>query len=722
MQSIMENGIKMSSSVRADLKTLMTPESIAIVGASPKGNRGSKILANLARFRYPGRVYVVNPKYKEVQGFPCFPTAGDLPEVADLVAVALPAEPALEQLDLFGRMGTRAGLMIGGGLGEGGDVSQRLTVEEICQEHGMRLCGPNCYGILNVRGGMAAYSGDIVEPLVPGNVAFVLQSGALSHATHNTSIGRGVGISHIITSGNEISVEMGDYLEWLVEDPDTSVIALFIEGLKKSETFIRASQKALALGKPIVALKVGRSVKGKSSAIAHTGSVAGDDTIYDGLFKRLGIIQVDDIDEFREMVVLLSRGGALSSSPFALCSLSGGITTLLADLSEEVGLDLPEPSVETVSRLSAVLPGFATISNPLDMTGQLFEKPDLLEPIVEAFAADENIGGIAVALNTPFANRHHLAQCKALVEAQKRSRKPLVCFSVSSAGVDEALATALGEAGIPFLLGAREAVLSLKRWGQYVDFRRRLTLVDSAPATSRPAGPARPRLERGQVLTEGRAISLLSGYGVPFAPQILARSADEAVKAALRVGYPVALKIDVEGVAHKSELNGIILGIRDEGDLRRAYGELVGRTVESVGGKTVNGVTVQKMVPSGLEVLVGVRADAIFGPQIVVGPGGVLVEMFKDVAVRGAPVSPGEVREMIKQTALGRLIGGFRGSPPFDEAALVEAILSVSAAANDLRDDVQEIDINPLIVLPHGRGVFAVDAVVAFKRGQGISP
>lgn len=708
----------MADAASHPLASLMAPRSIAVVGASPRGNRGTVILENIRARGFAGGLWAVNAKYDAIGEVPCFPSIADLPEVPDFVAIALPAAASVEALREAAAAGVKAGLLIAGGFAEGSAVGRDLQDEarNICAASGIKICGPNCYGLVNVATGSAPYSGGIVEPLRKGSVGFVLQSGALTHALHDTMVGRGPGISHIVTSGNEAVVELAEYVDWMLDDPGTDVIALFIEGLKNPARFARVAEKALRLGKPIVALKVGRTERGQRATLAHTGSVAGSDAAYDGLFRKWGVIRAEDIDDMRETLILLASGRQPAGSGVAMASISGGVTTLLTDLAESCALETPAPSAETEAKLRAALPAFGIASNPLDTTGALAEDPAILAGVADAFLSDPAIGCFALALNSPLGTPGHRKRARLMVEAQAGIAKPLVCFSVTSYGVDAELADTLAEARIPLLMGARETVLALGRWIGFHD-RRRAMLADRGRLA---AGTGRvPALPVGQaVLAEHAATALLSPYpGLRFTPQGRAASAVGAVTVAQGLGYPVVLKIDSADIAHKTEAGGVKLGLRDEGEVRAAFAEVMANAAAYDPAARLDGVLVQKMAPKGFEVLLGLSRHGSFGLQLAVGIGGTFVEILRQVSLRALPVSRADAEEMIDETRLGELLRGFRGSGPFDRAALVEAILSLSDAGSDLGDRLVELDVNPLLVLPEGQGVMALDALAVLGDG-----
>jgi acyl-CoA synthetase (NDP forming) len=699
-------------SSRHPLDALLAPRSVAVVGASPRGNRGSVILGNLKRLGFPGPVHAVNPRYDRIGDVPCVPSLKDLPEVPDFVAFAMPAAASVAAVKEAADLGVKAGLVIAGGFSESGEAGAALQrdLADIARASGMKLCGPNCYGVANLSARFAAYSGGLVDPLVPGNVGYVLQSGAVTHAIHDTLIGRGPGIGAVVTSGNEAAVELSEYVDWLVDDPATSVIALFIEGLRDPPAFERAAEKALKAGKPIVALKVGRSERGQKATLAHTGSVAGSDEAYDGLFRRHGVIRAEDIDHLRETIVLLSSPRRPRGPGHAFASISGGLTTMLTDLCDQAGLVTPDPAPQTRARLQAALPDFGAVHNPLDTTGALAENPAILGAVAEAFLADPAVDCFAFAFNTPLGTSAHRARAKVIAEAQGKTEKPLVCLSVAGGGVDPEVVSTLHAAGVPFLTGARETILALK--GQAFFAERRQAFERDRGALAKGRGLKPPFALKAGVIAEHAATTLLSPYGLPFVAQGRAASAAEAAATAGRLGFPVALKIDSPDIAHKTEAGGVRLALRDPAEVEAAFADIFASARRHAPQARLDGALVQCMAPKGLEVLLGVTRHGDFGPQLVVGVGGTFVEIIKQAAVRAAPIARADAEEMIDETILGRLLENFRGSGPFDRDALVAAMLALSDAAMDLGPALAAIDVNPFIVLPKGQGAVAVDALV----------
>lgn len=707
----------MSTSPAHALDALLRPRSIAVIGASAKGNRGSRILRNLRRFGYAGQAFAINPNYAEVEGYPCHPSLDDLPVVPEFVAVAVPAERAVDGIRSAARVGSRAGLIIGGGFGEGAGRGADLAREiaALCNGSGLRLCGPNCYGILNVAERVAAFSGNVVDPLLPGPVGFVLQSGAISHATHDTALGRGLGVSAIITSGNELNCELSEYVDFLVQDEQTRVVAVFIEGLKKPAAFAAAARRALEAGKPVVALKVGRSERGQRSTLAHTGSVAGADEAYDGLFASAGVIRVHDIEEYIETLLLMSARRRPSTPSVALASISGGLTTLISDIAEEVGIELPAVGDGTRRALEAALPDFGVPSNPLDTTGLLAERPEILPQVTQAFLDDPAISSFGLLFNTPRGcepqRKLYLSHAAALQQAQSLTDKPLFGLAVVSGRVDEDVTAILAQQEVPFLSGARAGLEAVRHWAGYATRRAKLL----ARATATPLRLGRSPLTGGQIHSERASMNLLELYGIRFPRRERAVNAEEAASRATEIGFPVVLKVDSPDIPHKTEVQGVRLGLRNAAEVSLAFDEVMASARRHSPAARIEGVTLQEMVRGGVEILLGVVRDPQFGPQLAVAPGGVFVELLRSAQVRQLPVSRAEAEEMLSVSVLRKLLSGYRGAPAADVDALLDMIEALSSAALEFGPAVSEIDLNPVLVLERGKGALALDALIVTK-------
>lgn len=706
-----------------ELKSLMNPASIAIVGASLRGNRGTVVIRNLKRFGFQGEIYAVNPKYKEIEDVPCYPTLSDLPGPVDFVVCALGSQHVLPVMKQAGEIGANAGLVIASGFGDGAGEGKGLSRElhEICNEFGIKLCGPNCYGILNVNGKAAPYSGQIVDPLQPGGIGFVLQSGAITRTIHDTPLGRGLGISYIVTSGNENVVELSEYINWMLEDPQTQVIVTYIEGLKNPARFTAVAEKALKLGKPIIALKVGRSIKGQRSTMAHTGSIAGSDGSYEAIFQKYGVIRVYDFDELIETALIFNSPRKPNGNGFTVVSISGGITGVTADLSEDIGLNLPQFEQKTKEQVENILPEFGVVDNPLDTTGTLAENLDDLKKVISVLDKDNGIGAVSVAFNTAQSSQSGRSffeeKSRVLAEVNKGMQKPLIAFAAASGPVAPEVNRILGDQDIPFLIGIRESLLAMKRWSWYHE-RQRLASLPAGRVGNGKRIAKPEEWPKGAVLSESEAKALLSRYGITVTRQELVGTSNEAVAASKIIGFPVVMKINSADIPHKTEAGGVKIGLKTESEVINAFNEIIDSVRKFNPSARLNGVMVQEMVPPGIEVLLGVTRDPQFGLQIAVGLGGIFVELLRSVSLRPVPLTKRDVEEMIDSTPLGKMLAGFRGSGLADREALIDATLALSNFASDLGDSLAEVDINPLVVLPKGQGVVAVDSLIVFNKEE----
>ena len=692
-----------------DLTPLFRPRAIAVVGASPTGNRGQQVLANLRRFGFGGEVVAVNPRYDEVEGFRCVAKLTDAPEQTDLVVVAVSAQRAVDVVDQAGAIGARAAVVIASGFGEAGTDGQlRDELRAVLDRHDMVAVGPNCYGVLDAHTGLAAYSGSLVDPYERGGVALVLQSGALSHAITDSAVGRGLGLSALVTTGNEVSATLADYVAWLADDPRTTVIGIFLEGLRDPEAFVAACTRARAAGKPVVVLATGRSERGRSAALAHTGAIAGSGGALSGLLRSVGAVQVDDLDEFRESLLLFSSGPRPASDGLAMVSISGGGTGLMADLAERVGLTLPELSDHVRAGVQAVLPDFGSASNPLDATGAAAEDPSILSAVLTELASEPTVGAVGFAFNVGRGSlgqeQLYRQQAEVLAQFARTSGVPTVGLTMTAGPLDEGLCAPLREAGVPLLSGMRAGLVALAGWLRW-----------SEPPLARPevAVPARVIPGTGTVVGVLEAFAELGAAGVPTSAYELVTEPAAAAAAADRVGLPCVVKIESQDVLHKTDAGGVRVGLASTDEVTRAAEQVLADVRAAHPQAVLDGLLVQQMVTGPtVECLVGVVRDPQAGLVLSVAPGGVLVELLGEAASLPVPVSRAQVESLIDAGPLAKLLVGYRGQQPFDRGALVEAVVSFSRLAAAYGADLAAAEINPLLVRPRGQGVVAVDCLI----------
>jgi acetyltransferase len=697
-----------------DLGPLMRPRSIAVVGASPRMTRATRVIGNLQRFGYAGRIFPINPKYDEVLGLRCYPDLGATPEPADSVVVAIPAEQVPAVLTAAVDSGVRAAVVLSSGFAEAGPAGQarQAALERLAAERGLLICGPNCYGVFNLGLGAATFSADMAEPR-RGRVALVSQSGGFSHAiAEHLMRQRAVGLSYIVSCGNQAGLGVEDYVEFLIEDPDTDVIGVFVEGFKRPGRLRGVAARARARRKPLVVLKVGRSENARQAMLAHTGSLAGPPEIVEAVLRQSGIVQVTSINEMLDTLTLMSMAGSFARKDWRLTVLSGlgGECGNLSDVAERVGVELPPLAPATVETMRGFMPDFANPRNPLDGTGAMYENSEIFPGLIDALLRDEQVDVVAfntrVNVPAPGGGAPSRGYARILVEAVRRGTDRLIfCFNSFPGGdLDQEVIQPLAAAGIPFLEGSETALLALRNlraWRRFLD---------------RPPGPS-PVAAAGAapgagVLSGATAERLLREFGIPLVETRAAADAEAAVRAAEALGYPVALKIDSPDVLHKTDVGGVRLGCADAAAVRAAVAAMLDEVRRRAPAARLQGVLVQPMLTGGTEMIVGVKHDPLFGPAIVCGFGGVFVEILRDVAVRVPPLDHAEARAMLGELRGAALLRGARGRPPADVAALADVLVRVARLAETHAAALRALDLNPLVVLDQGRGVVALDWLI----------
>jgi acyl-CoA synthetase (NDP forming) len=719
-----------------DLRPLFAPRSIAIVGASPRGGIAVTVRENLRILGSATRIHFVNPNYREIDGTPCHPSLDDLPERPDTVLLAVNPLRAARFTQEAADAGIPSVVIPGGGVVEGGEAAAAMqrTVREIAIRHGIALLGPNCMGMVDWITNSTNYIGDVNPWLPRGHVAGLAQSGSVTDAFIHAP-GSRIGYSRIVSIGSEAALDLCDYLAYCLDDPETHAVMLFVEGFKRPERFLALADRALAMGKPILAVKVGRSAQAQDAAIAHSGSLAGEDRAIDAALEAAGVIRCDDLDELLEQAELIAGTGRLGRGVglgrTGVVTVSTGEASLVADLAERTGLDLPPIPEAARSAILDGLPTMGYVGNPLDPWGADDEER-AYRVAFEALAASGDYDVLAIVHDSPFRDLPSEVQVArnvttALIDATA-TRADLLPVYVSLTGGDvseQVKATIDAAGGMPMLRGATEAmhaIARLARWevrraARLDDGPRRIAwpqLAATTPPWAHDDG-ADPLAQAGReragrcVLAERESLAWLAAAGLPVTPfRAVPADADAAVAAWRDLGAgPVALKLDAEGLAHKSEAGGIRLGIGDEAAIRTAVVEL--RAAASRAGIPLRGLLVEPMAAAGVELIVGGRRDPIVGPVVLVGLGGELAEVLDDVAVMLAPVGRDVVVRRLERLRGAALLHGTRGRPGVDTDGLASL---VSRLAGLLADDTSllEVDLNPVIAGPDG--VVAVDALV----------
>lgn len=702
------------------VRSLLRPTSIAIVGASEKVGPGYNAFKALEFVGFEGAVHLVNPRASALFGRPTYPSLAEIPGDVDAVFVAVQAEAVIEIAQQAVRKKAGALAILSSGFGESRDgAAAQQALADIAEANDLAVCGPNCLGLLNFAGRSALFGTSLPDHVKRGGVAAIVQSGSIGIALLNSA--RGIGFSSIITTGNEAVTTAADYIDAVTDDPDVTTILVFAEQIKKPAAFMRAVRRARDADKPVIVLKSGRSQFGKAAVMAHTGAIAGSDEACDAALHAAGAIQVRSLDELIETTLLAST---LKIRPTARqlggLSISGGEIALVHDASEDLNLTFA-PMGSASATVTGLLPAFSHISNPLDLTWAGIYDPNVAMKCAEAIASQPDVGTLVLFQDAPGGlGTQQAARYATLLESvatgAAAARKPFVALSNVSDQPHPTLQAMADKVGIPYLRGTSTGLAALSHYLRWV-MASPATQATSVAAEADPARAALAAVPSHRLAAEHEARRVLASYGLASPRDMVAPTAAAAIQAASDIGYPVVLKGLVANVVHKSDAGLVKVGIRSEQDLQRAL-DAMQIALAAFPAAHFIGFLVQQQVASIGEIFIGARVDPDFGPLVVVGAGGIQVELYKDVAIRAAPIDEATAREAIEATQVSRLLSGFRGAPKADVAAVARTVSAVSRFIADFSDLISEVEINPLAVLEDGRGCIALDCVLVTKYQQ----
>jgi acetate---CoA ligase (ADP-forming) len=692
----------------ATLRSIVDPRSVAIVGASNDPRRiGGRPLSYMLRAGYGGSIWPVNPTRSEVQGLPAFGSILDVPEAPDACIIAVESAKVASTLEACAERGVRGAVVFSSGfaeIGPEGRVCQDRMLE-VARRAGIRLLGPNCLGVFNARSNwIATFSSPVQFELPrPGPVSIASQSGAVGSHIFELVRARGVQTGIWITTGNEADVDLADCIAYLARDEETRVIVAYAEGIRDGSAMRAALEEAALACKPVIFMKVGRSAVGAEAAASHTAALAGSDRMYDALFAQYGVLRVHTTDQLVDAAYAASRAIFPSGNRLGILTISGGVGVLMADAAEDLGLEVPPLPEEGQAMLKALVP-YAAVRNPVDITAQAFNDLSLitanLEVMIESGSYD-----VVVAFFTMLAATAEVAVDLGRAFGGIRRRFPNVPVILSLITPPE-VARLYEEGGFLVYQDPSRAVAAAR---VLTRFGRSFERGEAEPPP--PVPDQALRIPQGP-MSEGEAMNVLSSWGVDFPRRRVARSADEAAAAARELGKEVVLKVSSPDILHKTEVRGVLLGIRGEAQAREGFHLLMQRVREHRPSARIDGVLVAERIADGVEMVVGVVKDPVFGPAVMIGIGGVFVELLEDVVFRLAPFGIDEARQMIGELRFARVLDGFRGAPAADVDALATLLARVSVLATAEAERLDSLDLNPVRVLPNGRGVVALDAAI----------
>src|SRR5688572_469291 len=683
----------MTSFQRRPVENLLSAKSIAIVGASPKGRWPMGIYRNLKK-AYKGKVFLINPNYQEIENNPCYPNLAALPEVPEELLILIPTRAVLGTLEEATKLGTKSATIYTAGFGEGDDPKGKeraQAMKELCERTGFVICGPNCMGSYSLSEGLWTFPTS--TPLLKkGPVGLIFQSGGSLGNWIKGATERGIGFSYAVSSGNEISLDLVDYLSFMVDDPETKVILLMAEGIRRPNEFMAVAREALNKNKPILVVKLGRSEMGKRQAISHTGALAGADEVFDAVCNRLGLIRCPTLEDLTEMTLAFMAGRYPRGSRAAIVVNSGGMKGLICDHAEELSTNLAQLSDKTKEAVRPLIPAELAVENPLECGVAGFGDEQGFINIVKLHAEDDGVDLLAIHGELPrFPEKREATLFKNLAAA---TDKPILAFARSTYSCTDESRTFQEQAGIPFLQAIKPTLRALAGLGLYGE-RKRLRIPTLPDANGEP-----------EDLESDKLNAVLQSRGIGLPKQFLVGTAAEAGLKSKEIGFPVALKLIAAEIVHKTESGAVVLGLKTAEEVVAEGQKLLSKTL----GK--GHLLIQEMV-QGTEVLLGARTDPQYGPFLMVGLGGILVEVLKDVTIRLLPVDEGEARGMLQELRGFKVLQGVRGQGPRDINALVKAMVGLSDIFAAQRNHLSDIEINPLMVRPKGRGVAAVDVRVA---------
>lgn len=700
------------------LDSFFAPASIALVGASRDHEKiPGRLLAMLRKNEYPGKIYPVNPNYPEIDGLTCYKSIAEIGAPIDLAVIIIPARAVLPALEQCAAAGVRNAVIISSGFAEEGGDSAALqdAIAALAKRTGMRISGPNAEGFFSqVQRVAATFSPavDVKQGVVPlvattRRIGIVAQSGGIGFAYYHRAKALGVGVSYVVSAGNESDLGAGEFLGYMVQDAATDVILLFIEGIRDVDKFLAAARRAAELKKPIIVTKVGRSGAGVRAAASHTASMAGWSAAYDAVFAKYGFIVSNDLDEALTIAAVLVSNPLPKGDRVAVVTVSGGAGIWGADAVALQGLQVPELSEPIQAEIGKLMPSYGTARNPIDVTAQGVTSGGL-QKSVDLLTVSDEVDAVLIVLSLSSDVRKPFKEdeLKPVLSAQ---HKPVVFYSYTVPS--DFARHELAKSGIVVLSGLTHVGVAMRRIVDYAKF----SLPKPADEARLPARDLSVHLT-SPVLSEADSKILLRAAGIALPDEVLVKDRDELDAAVTRVGFPIVMKIQSPDIPHKSEVGGVRVNISTKGEVFLAFEVLLNNARKHRPEAAIQGVLIGPMAKRGVEIIVGTMTDKTFGPMVMVGLGGITTELFRDVIYRPAPVSAKEAGAMLAGLKAAPLLNGFRGAAKADVAALSQLIADISVLAARHAGEIAEIELNPVLVHPEGQGVTIVDALVAGRK------
>ncbi|RHV44925.1 CoA-binding protein [Firmicutes bacterium OM04-13BH] len=698
-----------------NLNKLLKPTSVAVIGASEKEGFGGDVCRNILSYvEDRSHVYFIHPKRDSVFGVPCYKSISDVPENVDLMVICTSQKTVIPLLQEGAKKGVGGAVVFASGYGEVGTAEGKQNEAELiaaAKELNIAVMGPNCAGFVNYIDNVQAFAFISAKRDRKGSVGVVSQSGQLCLSMMDDP---GMRFSYNISAGNGKIVQMEDYMDFLVDDEDTKVVSIYIEGVKNADKFAAVLKKAAEKRKPVVILKAGRSAKGGAIAASHTGSLSGSDASFDAVLKKFGAIRVDDLEELIAMSLMLSTMKRMpEKATFASMNLSGGETGICADVGSLNGIEYPDFTEETLKKLKEQLPSYASPNNPLDMTASLSYDADLYAGALRTVMDDPNIGmvliGYTLLLEIADPCIHYMYKgIEKVVQEKGGNCKPIAMIPFAENTRNPEYQEKLFQIGVPVLPPPVYAFKLLRHLADFIAYEPETKTLELAVG--------HPKSEETQALSEHESKQELKVYGVLVPDEVIVTSKEEAAQFTKNHPDPLVMKVESADILHKSDVGGVKLNVCGPEAAEKAYEEIMESVTAKRPDAHINGILTVPMLDAGVEIIIGVNNDPQFGPMIMVGMGGVFVEVFKDVALYPAPLKEEEALEMLKSLKSFKLLNGYRGTEKCDIKALCQTIVAISNYAQANKDVLKELDINPLFVYPEGKGVGVADALIVKRK------
>jgi len=702
------------------IQAFLYPTSIAIIGASQDASSiGGKPLRNLINHQYKGKIYPVNPKYEQINGIFCYKSVTDIPGKVDVALVAVAAGRILRTIEECAEKGIHHLILFGSGFAESGESGRVLQEEvvEMSKKNGIHLLGPNSIGCLNVRERIPmgfSTSFESTTAFVTGNSGFASQSGALGFSLFGMAQDEQIGFSYIINTGNQVDINVLDCIEFMQQDPHTTITAAYIEGIPNGEQLIELAQQSIKLDKPLLVLKAGRSELGKQAALSHTASLAGSELAFDAISKQYGLITVNDIDDMIDAMKIFSPGKRAKGPRIASVSNSGATGITIADYCEQIGLDLLKLSNETLEKIKEVIPAYGSPVNPIDITAQALKEQGILTDTLNILVNDDQVDAIVV--HTTFGGTLGKRVCEKIAAIDRKTDKPIIVILTGTKELMKPGLEVIQSEGMPVYQTAYKAMAAIKH---LVTFSDKVSRSDDNQKLKERELNIPVCKPNKTIWNEYQVKPLLKEIGIDVPAGTLLSNRSQADQLTESLRYPVVCKVIADGILHKTDVGGVRINITNESDFYKAYDTILDSVKSQKPNAEIEGILVEEMITGkGVEMFIGIKKDPQFGPLIVCGLGGIYIEVLKDISIRRAPIDKTEAFSMLTELKGYPLLEGTRGGKRADIDAMAAALVRLSHFAFMNRELLTEMDINPILVLEEGKGAIALDGMIVWKNDR----